>query len=229
MTCKVGIFVPVYYREHLVEDCLNSLARCFYFDIEPHLIIGLGGARQSFCDQFIKNYKDTYNNNVFATVNVLDTTDFTSKLNCLRYISKKSDEFDVYIWIDSDLYIEDRYLICKSVDIMTKLGHGYCISPREIGFSKHKYAEYSPIYQNIHTVNVIHTPNNEGISTSMCIFNKSSYENLQILPNISINRLLLMQNIKLVSTDELVVYHPINNSTLYQDWIEMVNSKNGNN
>lgn len=100
---KIGIFIPIYFRELAVERCLNSLLNTNIEGLDVFICLGVNGASKKFKFEYLKPYSE--NNPKFSRVHIFDGNKNFGKPVIINTMAKKYNEFDYLVSLDSDMCV----------------------------------------------------------------------------------------------------------------------------
>lgn len=108
---RVGLFIPIYFREDAVKACLNSLSKSDFGGIDVFLCVGINGATEEFKKKYLKKYVKTHNGKIFSSIHVFDGNKNFGKPYLINLMSSKYGDFNYIVTIDSDMVcLDDKWL-----------------------------------------------------------------------------------------------------------------------
>ncbi len=109
---KIGIFIPIYFKEEFVKSCLESLITTDSKGIHTNLCIGVNGATEDF-KQYLKTFVQNINGKYFTEVHVFEPDSNMGKPKLVNLMSAKYNDFDYLVSIDSDMVSLDSKWLKK--------------------------------------------------------------------------------------------------------------------
>jgi hypothetical protein len=164
---KVSIFIPIYYREELVKQCLASLAHTDVkeFQLDVTLNRGINGARKSFMDTFLDDYIRINEGTVFSAINVYDPGENIGKAKIINEMAFTNSEFDYLVSIDSDMELMDVKWLNKMLSVLLEPNQPFpigAVCANQINNSMHKITNTKKVTMG--ELTLVCTPGNIGVS-----------------------------------------------------------------
>jgi len=232
---RVGIFIPVYFREDLAKKCLLSLLRTNFNKLSVYLYIGINGASKDFKNNFLVDYMRENNGKKFAHIGVWNLNKNEGKPKIINeMVSNASCEIDYVVSMDSDMVTIDSMWLLNFIRVF------------------HEYRQYNPDTRplgalcanqtghNVHLVKTMpghfnlkvgdftlwSTPHNDGVAggvlmTPLNVWNHLkgySAHNIYGSDDGHYVRDCDLKGLLMAYVDEIKLYHPMNKDMEYADW-----------
>jgi len=231
---RVGIFVPVYFREEQVIRCLQSLASSNYKfrDLEVFLCIGINGCRKSFMKDFLIDYIKKYDGKVFSFIRLFDEGENIGKP---MMVNKMSDsvarqlEYTYMVSIDSDMEVEDKDWLKKFLIVFGNykgakpLG---ALCSNQSGHNVHMVDSYHVMKMKVGDYTIKTSTSNDGVAGGVLMtpanvwFTIGGYQafNLYGSDDGHYSRDCFRNGYIMGYVEEISFFHPINQDTGYSEW-----------
>jgi len=109
---RVGIFIPIYFREEAVKKCLLSLLRTNFNQLEVFLCLGINGATEMFKNDFLTDYVREHDKNTFESVRIFNFGRNIGKPKIINEMTNRCKPFDFLVSIDSDMVtVDSKWLV----------------------------------------------------------------------------------------------------------------------
>ena len=244
---RVGIFYPIYFREDLVIESLQSLLKSNFKSLEVFLAIGINGSNKKFRD-FLKDYiinnSMKFKGNKFSYIDVFDPNINFGKPKIINIMAKKNEQsFDFLVSMDSDIQITDTDWLLKMLHVYNTYNEKIQIDDKhkrlaslcanQEGHSVHQAEKLGKISLKLDSYTLISTPTNQGVAGGILLTPKSiwneigGYKATNLYGSddgsyaIDCNRL----NYIMAYVEEIKCFHPVDENIKYAEW--KVRSVNG--
>lgn len=226
---KISIFVPVYYRESLVKQCLASLAATDVkeYHLDVTLNIGINGARSSFTQNFLDDFISENTGKVFSSINVYNPGENIGKGRIVNEMSFQHSAFDYLVSLDSDMELMDVKWLSKMLSVLndpnTSIPVG-AVCANQINNSMHKITNTKRI--TVGDLTLVCSPGNIGIAggvmmTTSQLWNEvSGYRAGKIFgdDDTSFANDCFIRGKVMGYIEEIEFFHPKDDNVDYSEW-----------
>ena len=235
MMFKVSIFIPVYYREELVKQCLASLKHTNVneYQLDVVLNIGINGARNSFLTGFLNDYISENQGFIFSAINVFDPGENVGKGSIVNTMAFNMSDFDYLVSIDSDMELTDENWLNDMLDIFNnpntpvKIG---ALCANQLNNSMHNTNNVKRF--SINDMTIVCTPGNSGVSGGVLMTPASVWRDIggYRATNIfgSDDTLYAsdchVRGLVMAYVEEVNFFHPNDTNTDYSEWKQRAKS-----
>ena len=246
---RIGIFIPVYFREDLVIKSLESLLKSNFKFLEVFLSVGINGANKKFRD-FLKDY--VINNSMqfkgkkFTYIDVFDPNVNFGKPKIINAMAKKNEHvFDFLVSMDSDIQIIDPDWLLKLLHVYNtytkKIADGrplaaLCVNQE--GHSVHQVNKLGRVSLKLDGYTLVTTKTNQGVAGGILMTPKYMWKriggyrasNLYGSDDGSYAIDSNNMNFLMAYVEEIKCFHPIDENIKYAEWkLRSVNRELKNN
>ena len=186
---RIGIFIPVYFREDLAIKSLESLLKSNFKFLEVFLSVGINGANKKFRD-FLKDY--VINNSMqfkgkkFTYIDVFDPNVNFGKPKIINAMAKKNEHvFDFLVSMDSDIQITDPDWLLKLVHVhnkyMKKIEDGRplaALCANQEGHSVHQVNKLGKVSLKLDDYTLVTTRTNQGVAGGILMASKHMWKHI---------------------------------------------------
>jgi len=169
----VGIFMPVYFREELVIQSLETLLISNFSGLNVFLCIGINGANDSF-KEYLKGYERMHGKSKFKYIDIFEAKMNHGKPRIINLMSGKNNIFDFLVSMDSDIQTADPDWLRKLIHVYD---HYYEVEPisknhphigalcaNQTGNSVHQAVKLGKMSMKLDGYTLVTTATNQGVA-----------------------------------------------------------------
>ncbi len=175
----VGIFIPIYYREEAVKNCLDSLLISDFGGINVFLCLGINGASKDFKNKYLRQY--IKNNKLFGDIHVFDGDSNIGKPKMVNEMARKYNVSDYVVSMDSDMVCNDPKWLKKflyAFDLYTGKREIGALCSNQTGNSVHFVKTLSDCidFKIDDNLSISYTSKNEGVGGGVLVTKTNTWK-----------------------------------------------------
>ena len=229
---KVGIFIPIYFREDLVKKSLTDLLKTNFGRLEVFLCLGVNGCSKKFRKE-LDMYKKYYEKR-FTFIKIFDEPKNIGKAKIINKMTEECSNFDYMVSMDSDMQVIDSAWLTKFLTVFNMChtimrGQLGALCANQIGENVH-LTEVEGIGRASRKISkdytIVTAKNNNGVAGGVLVTSRDiwrrvgGYKADSIFGSDDGDFMKSCHAIKKIVAyvEEIKFYHPISDDDNYHDW-----------